>query len=442
MANQSNDIEKYLRGELTPAEMHALEQKALHDPFLAEAIEGAEHAGPENFSADVKLLQHSIHDKIAKRRKRTLSIHGWGLYGSIAAGLLLLSISTYVIFLSLDQQQSNYELALNKDYNTSSAPATDTVFAESPTDQTPASAVPNATENGTGTRRREEIRPLPQRSTAQSGSETVAPPLETVSGEFTPRENEREVEAELSEAPIILRDEDVHTTDDLAKEGKVASTTREASGATATNDVLAKPAKIIRGKVVSSEDGMPLPGINVMIKGTTTGTVTDEHGNYEIALHQPEQTLLFSFIGMTSAEVRTLGKEEINVRLSPDVVSLSEVVVTGYSRSSSPTIETPEYEMAEPEGGRKAFKKYLEQNVVYPKEALQNKVEGRVTVEFTIWPNGQLTDFQVIKGIGSGCDEELIRLIKHGPAWTPSKRNGQPVKETAKVRLKFEHPGD
>jgi TonB family protein len=212
----------------------------------------------------------------------------------------------------------------------------------------------------------------------------------------------------------------------------------EVSGSTARS--VTTPAKIVHGKVMSAYDEAPMPGVNVVIKGTSTGTVTDQHGNYQIALTDPEQVLVFNFIGMTSAEVRTSGKEEINVRLNEDVTSLSEVVVTGYGTSTNASGTTSTFEMAEPDGGRRSFKKYLEKNLQYPPAALENRIEGKVTVEFTVQPNGQLTDFKVVKGLGYGCDEEVIRLIKDGPPWTPSKRNEQPVQETIKVRLKFEHP--
>ena len=96
--------------------------------------------------------------------------------------------------------------------------------------------------------------------------------------------------------------------------------------------------------------------------------------------------------------------------------------------------------MAHPENGNRAFKQYLEKSIRYPEQAKAKAVEGRVTVEFTIQPNGSLTDFTVIRGIGSGCDEELIRLIKEGPRWIPTKKDNIPVQDKAKVRLKFELP--
>ncbi|MBT1686614.1 hypothetical protein [Dawidia soli] len=59
MADDHHDIERYLNGELSPAEMHALEKKALYDPFLADALEGAAQLAPAELSADLQQLQNS-----------------------------------------------------------------------------------------------------------------------------------------------------------------------------------------------------------------------------------------------------------------------------------------------------------------------------------------------------------------------------------------------
>ena len=97
-------------------------------------------------------------------------------------------------------------------------------------------------------------------------------------------------------------------------------------------------------------------------------------------------------------------------------------------------------ELAGPEGGRKAFKQYLESNLRYPEEALKNQVEGKVTIQFSVGLTGQVTDFKVIRGIGFGCDEEVIRLIKAGPKWSPTKKNEEPIKDRVRVRMRFALP--
>ena len=147
---------------------------------------------------------------------------------------------------------------------------------------------------------------------------------------------------------------------------------------------------------------------------------------------------MFSFIGFSSKEVAA-NSDQVDVSLDADVSELSEVVVVGYSEPT--TAFTPNVmELATPAGGRKAFKQYLEQNLKYPQEALKNQVEGKVTIQFTINVAGQLSDFKVIRGIGHGCEEEVIRLIKAGPKWAPTKKNDVPMKDRARVRMRFTLP--
>jgi Ca-activated chloride channel homolog len=88
--------------------------------------------------------------------------------------------------------------------------------------------------------------------------------------------------------------------------------------------------RTITGTVTAAEDGNPLPGVNVVIGGTTTGTVTDHAGKYQIKVPSNGVKLVFSFIGYVSQEISVGTKTVISVTMSPDVRALEEVVVTGY----------------------------------------------------------------------------------------------------------------
>ena len=85
---------------------------------------------------------------------------------------------------------------------------------------------------------------------------------------------------------------------------------------------------LIKGVVVDAAD-IPLPGVSVLVKGTTTGTTTDLDGRYSINVPK-NGTLVFTYIGMSKQEVKTSGKKTINVVLQEDVSVLNEVVVVGY----------------------------------------------------------------------------------------------------------------
>lgn len=88
-------------------------------------------------------------------------------------------------------------------------------------------------------------------------------------------------------------------------------------------------AQTVTGVVTSMEDGSPLPGVSVVVKGTTTGTSTDVNGRYSLTVPSgQEEVLIFSFVGFLSEEISVSGRSVLDVTLAPDVQLLSEIVVT------------------------------------------------------------------------------------------------------------------
>src|SRR5688500_18661100 len=84
----------------------------------------------------------------------------------------------------------------------------------------------------------------------------------------------------------------------------------------------------VSGKVVTSEDQSPLPGVNILLKGTTNGTITDSNGEYSIGINSGDDILVFSFVGFNIQEVPVSGRSVIDIILTSDARQLSEVVVT------------------------------------------------------------------------------------------------------------------
>lgn len=94
--------------------------------------------------------------------------------------------------------------------------------------------------------------------------------------------------------------------------------------------------KTVTGKVVSSSDGLPLPGVSVVVEGTTTGTATDVEGNYSIPA-DVGSTLVFTFLGYTRFEAVVGAGNVINVSLEESIKALDEVVVIGYGATTRKT---------------------------------------------------------------------------------------------------------
>lgn len=134
-----------------------------------------------------------------------------------------------------------------------------------------------------------------------------------------------------------------------------------------TYQVLAQ--RTISGTVTSDEDGQPIPGVNVLLKGSSTGTTTDLDGKYRISIPEDEAILVFSFIGFATTEEKVGTRSVISIALGPDVQELTEVVVTalGVTREE----RSLGYAVSEVTGDD--VSKGQEQNVV---TAMSGKVSG------------------------------------------------------------------
>ncbi len=86
--------------------------------------------------------------------------------------------------------------------------------------------------------------------------------------------------------------------------------------------------RVISGKVISAEDKSPLPGVNVVVKGSVNGTVTDTDGKYTLSIPSGKVTLVFTFIGLKSEEAEVGDRTVVDIELAADVTQLHEVVVT------------------------------------------------------------------------------------------------------------------
>ncbi|MFV0506652.1 MAG: carboxypeptidase-like regulatory domain-containing protein, partial [Bacteroidales bacterium] len=86
--------------------------------------------------------------------------------------------------------------------------------------------------------------------------------------------------------------------------------------------------KTISGKVTDS-NGQPLPGVTVVEKGSTNGTITDVDGKYILVVSSEAKSLTFSFVGMKTEELAIAGKKSLNIALKEDAIGLDEVVAVG-----------------------------------------------------------------------------------------------------------------
>ena len=88
-------------------------------------------------------------------------------------------------------------------------------------------------------------------------------------------------------------------------------------------------------------------------------------------------------------------------------------------------------------GNEDAFYAFVSKNIIYPLKAKENNIEGRVIVRFIIEKDGNISNIEILRKLGFGCDEEVIRLIKSMPKWFPGKQNGKPVRVHFTMPISF-----
>ena len=112
-------------------------------------------------------------------------------------------------------------------------------------------------------------------------------------------------------------------------------------------------------------------------------------------------------------KIKIITEEDFNVKVS---------------HSDNDTIFSVCEEMPEFPGGTEKFMEYLSGNIKYPEAAKDKNISGRVFIQFVIEKDGSVTNVKVMRGIGGGCDEEAVRVVKAMPKWKPGKQKGKPVR--------------
>lgn len=157
----------------------------------------------------------------------------------------------------------------------------------------------------------------------------------------------------------------------------------------------------IKGVVTSAEDGQPVPGVSVFVKGTTTGTMTDLTGYYSLSNVPANSILVFSFVGMKTQEIVVTESTTLNIVIASDVELMDEVVVVGYGTQKK-SLVTGAIAKVEGDDLRKAADMRVTQ-------ALQGKTAGVVITANSGQPGSQIS--VRIRGAGTNGDAEPLYII-------------------------------
>ena len=218
---------------------------------------------------------------------------------------------------------------------------------------------------------------------------------------------------------------------------------------------------------VTSVDGKPLPGANVVVATSGKGTPTDQNGFYKLSNVSVSATLAFSHIGYRTDVLlmdplsRRVKNHQLTLspKLTPNLQD--ELPPMGASAAykaiklnpampvrtppSSETVNgkilTAVEEPAVFPTGVIGLMQYVAQNLRYPAKAKAAGIQGDVHIVFTVLPTGAVSDAKVnknIKRIGGGCEEEAIRIVSQMPKWIPAQQNSKAVSVRYQIPIRFE----
>ena len=215
---------------------------------------------------------------------------------------------------------------------------------------------------------------------------------------------------------------------------------------------------LVKGTVVDDATGKAIRGASILERGTTNGTISDENGKFSLRVTE-NSVIVVSFVGkqtcsFVASAIEVKNMKDKPIRMKDEVQVTDEVVVVGYEQEEVPQKEkVPQASKSEKEevfmiveqmpeypGGMSELMKYVARNIKYPADAVREKKQGRVIVQFTVGADGYTSDFSIMRSVSPSLDAEAIRVLANMPKWTPGMQRGKavPVKFTVPVTFRLE----
>lgn len=355
---------RYIQGFRKGKDAHRLEKEAMNDPFLAHALRGYDRVSGDHIR-QLQQLQKEVHRKTARP---SVYLRAAGIAASV---LLVVGIGSYWLI-----QESSFtnemELA---------------VFHELKPDTTV--PVPPSL-------------PVVQEEIAQARV-------------YKKEKKEKKIEEKVAApivaetSPIVAEESEASTElDEVVVVGYGTQKKQAFTGAVAA--VSAPPSTIIKGKV-TDKTGEPIIGANVMIDGTSKGTLTDMDGHFELQANDGSK-IKVSYIGYENMDILADTSKVMQIAMHEDERTLDEVVVVGYGTQKKAKPEEPK-----PVDGKKAYNKYIKENLVRPDDDACRDIKGKVILRFRVDAQGRPTQIVVEQSLCPSADQEAIRLLTEGPDW-------------------------
>lgn len=428
-------LEQYHEGTLPEALHHQLERHLLDCDLCSDVLEGLAVSDAAQTESHVRDINRRIAAKSRRQKRKPVPLYltDW----KVAAALAMMLLSTIVVFYyNYQQVREQQGIAAQQEKVIQEAMDLGDKAEEPAAPETVADARPDTvrpSQIAAVTQPRTLRSPRARKSPAVREEVLLAEGLEDVEVEIDvadltesiPEKPVTAQSAQLAEVtvpPPPQRNTMMPESTSVAKalQGRVAGVQVQRDKQTGSNQV--------QGKVID-QDGTPLPGVSVVVKGTTQGVATDAQGNFVLTLPDDKATLVFRYIGYQTREKGVYaGTSPITMDLALDTKSLSEVVVTRQNNSNSAPVVA-----ARPVAGHKAYRQYLAENLRYTSDM----PKGRVVVRATVTTSGSLENLEVVRSLCEPCDDEAMRLLAQGPKWEPATQDGHKIEQRVRIVIRF-----
>jgi outer membrane biosynthesis protein TonB len=182
---------------------------------------------------------------------------------------------------------------------------------------------------------------------------------------------------------------------------------------------------------VTDAEGYPLIGANIQAPGTSRGAVSDLDGFFQLAVDSSQQFLQVAYLGYEAQQAAIPAEGMLRIVMEEDGEALEEVVVTGYARQANEEDDATYLPLnARPVNGFQDLRDYLALRVP------PGLARGKVRLQFTVYPDGSLGDFSVLRSTNPDLNALAIRLLAEGPAWEVVGDQQEPVTRRFTVRFR------
>ena len=435
----AEDIQRYLKGEMSAEEMHALETAALEDPFLADAIEGFEAMiGRKNEDAaelELMRLKRNFNERVREPAKVVPMSHS--RWWQISAAAVVVIIVGFALYNNREKEEAASQLAATEKKQADTLASSQAAAAAQSRSPLPGTSDTKDTNSS-----------IALHAPVAASKKTASPGDHSANNKFekAPRQDralaekagKRTEEIEKLEPQSQAKEISVVDRPAIAKNAPAKTGIEEESpgaleAVSKRNNQLALRLNNFSGRVVDTNN-RPLPNASLQILQNRTNVLTDETGNFNFSTKDSIVDVQVGLIGFEPRNFR-LHNDAItnNIVLQPTNRDLNEVVVTGYGaeRKKAVSRKAAKVQDAVPEIGWIEYEKYLEKNKRIPAGEYRRK--GEVKVSFDVNQTGVVSDFKIEKSLANDYDKEAIRLVQEGPSW--KLLTGQRTRVTVTVKF-------